>query len=177
MNKTFKSYYWDNGRPRGSGVTEASESVTYKVVVDPYYKRYSLEKYEKGQFVDIIYDSALYDFRWLKPQEQAAWHKETIKETENQLTCLIRNQDDRVIAMEKYTFEKGLCLSCEICYPHGPLIAKQHITYQKLGAEENTVTLLDRLDNPVVIKKYEADEVTGEFTTLISEVWNTKDTS
>ncbi|MEM1282884.1 MAG: hypothetical protein AAGG81_04950 [Chlamydiota bacterium] len=174
MNKNFKSYYWDNGRPRGFNVVDDSEPVTYKVIVDPYYKRYTLEKYKEGKFADIIYDSALYDFRWLKPQEQAAWQKQTIEESASEQTCLIRNQDDRVISTEKYTFEKGLCTTCEIYYPHGPLIATQRITYTKLGAEENVVTLLDRLKNPVVIKKYESNEETGEFTTMISELWNTQ---
>lgn len=175
MNKYFRSYYWDNGRPRGMDVVMSPEGTTYKVVVDPYYKRYTLERYDGEKFVDIIYDSALYDFRWLKPQEQAAWHKETIEETEDQSTCLIRNQDDRVIAVERYSFELGLCRCCEISYPSGQIIATQHIRYTKLGEEEDTVTLMDRLGNPVVIKTYEADEATGEFTNMLSEVWNTKE--
>jgi hypothetical protein len=175
MNKHFRTYYWDNGRPRGLDVVEPNDKITYKIIVDPYFKRYSLEQYNSGTFVDIIYDSALYDFRWLKPQEQAAWHKKTVEESEEQVTCLIRNQDDRVIATEKYAFEQGLCKSCEICYPNGQLIATQLITYTKFGASENSVTLFDRLSHPVVIKTYEANEESGEFTTMIHEEWNTKE--
>lgn len=171
----FRKYYWDHGRPRGAEIADPAETLVYRVIVDPYYKRYSVEQYKNGRFSDIIYDSALYDFRWLKPREQIAWRKETIEAGEGQITCLIRNQDDRAIALEKYTFQAGLCTLCEIYYPHGPLLATQRMMHTKLGAAENSVVLLDRLFRPVVIKNYEADETTGEFTTLIREVWNTKD--
>lgn len=175
MNKYFQEYYWDNGRPRGVKSVPASEEKTFKIVVDPYYKRYTVEQYRQGKFAGIVYDSAQYDFRWLKPQEQAAWHKEVVSESEGQVTCIIRNQDDRVIASESYTFEEGLCRSCEMYYPGGMLLATQMISYTKFGAPENKVVLLDRLSHPVVIKKYEADDITGDFTDLIEEVWNTKE--
>lgn len=173
-HKYYTDYYWDHGRPRGAGIAALTEPQVYKIVVDPYYKRYTLERYKNGAFAGIVYDSALYDFRWLKPQEQTAWHKETIEESETEISCLIRNQDDRVIALEKYAFEQSLCTLCKIYYPNGEHLATQHMTYTKLGAAENRVLLVDRLSHPIAIKHYEADEKTGEFTTLLSEVWNTK---
>lgn len=174
MHKYFNEYYWDHGRPRGTAIADFEEPLVYRIVVDPYYKRYSIEQYTNGAFIGIAYDSALYDFRWLKPQEQVAWRKEMIEETPWQTSCLIRNQDDRAIALERYIFEQGLCTLCEIYYPNGELLATQRMAYTKLGASENSVILVDRLSHPVVMKRYEADEKTGEFTTLISEVWNTK---
>lgn len=175
MHKFYRDYYWENGRPRGQDLQQTQEEICYRIVVDPYYKRYSIEKYENQQFLDVIYDSALFDFRWLKPQEQVAWQKVKVVENEKEMTCLIKNQDDRVIAVEKYYFEEDLCRRSEMFYPNGKQLATQVISYTKLGDEKNLVILLDAYSHPVVIKEYEADEDTGEFSLMIKEDWNTKD--
>ncbi|MEC7839614.1 MAG: hypothetical protein VX777_06210 [Chlamydiota bacterium] len=175
MYKYYRDYYWKQGKPKGIDVlTEEKISTceSYKIVVDPYFKRYTIEKYSKGIFSDICYDSALFDFRRLKPVDQNAWQKETVNESDNEIICLIRNQDDRVIVKERYIFENGLCRSCETIYPSGYLISTQRIYYKKLGDESNKVVLYDRLEHPILIKVYDADETTGEFSELLNEQWD-----
>ncbi len=178
MYKYYSNYYWCNGKPKGIGLLtegQVKEDTSYRIVVDPYFKRFTVEIYNRGKFTEIAYDSALFDFRRLKPVDQNAWQKETIVEDENETVCLIRNQDDRVIITERYLFESGLCTKCEISYPNGQLLSTQKISYTHLGDDANLVTLYDRLMRPVLIKKYEADEDNGEFTTLIEENWDMKD--
>lgn len=171
MHRYYRNYYWDHGRPRGEEVVEAAASEAFRIVVDPYYKRYTIERYKEGLFSAIVYDSALYDFRWLKPQEQVAWRKEVVSEDKERMCCLIRNQDERVIALESYSFQEGLCRSCKIYYPGGALLAEQRICYTKLGDDDNSVTLNDSLGRPIVVKRYHADEESGEFTELVDEKW------
>ena len=100
MNHFFSDYFWRNGKPYGKGVIDEIQGKSYKVVSDPYFRRFSVEEYHKGKFQRIIYDSASFDFRHLSPLEQTAWHKEILSETADQVVCLIRNGDDRDILKE-----------------------------------------------------------------------------
>ncbi len=82
MIKYYQDYYWKRGRPCGiHPVVDAKKcAYSYKIVSDPYHKRYSIEKYRQGLFEKTIYDSLLLDFRYLIPMEQAAWEKESLYE-------------------------------------------------------------------------------------------------
>jgi len=175
MYKYYRDYFWKQGKPKGLdklSAEEISAGESFKIIVDPYFKRYTIEKYIRGKFSEIYYDSALFDFRRLKPVDQNAWQKETVSESEHVVICLIRNQDDRVIVSERYVFEDGLCRLCETLYPTGQLLSTQKIYYKKLGDESNKVILYDRFQHPVLIKIYDADEDTGEFTKLLEELWD-----
>ncbi len=74
MTKYYLDYFWKNGRPQGLKQVSFEqfqlEKNTYKVVADPYYKRISVERYSLGMFEGVVYDSALFNFRHLKPAEQ-----------------------------------------------------------------------------------------------------------
>lgn len=173
--KYFTDYYWKDGAPRGlSPIPPESkhEGISYKIVADPYNKRISLEKYDKGQFLSIIYDSALFDFRHLKPREQYAWQKATIEENDSQTICHIRNQDDRLILIEEYLFEENRCRECRAKSPHGLLISKQKILYKDLNDAFDGVILFDSNNHPIMLKKYKVDELSKEFTELLEEQWN-----
>ncbi len=175
MNKHFTDYVWKGGIPRGIGpatATTAASSESYKIVMDPYRKRISLEKYLAEKFVKIIYDSALFDFRHLRSPEHAEWQKTVTHENEDTVECIVRNHDDRIIFIEHHRFKSGLCCECLVKSPHGIIISRHEMQYTKLGDPVNGVILFDANERQVMSKRYEADEVTGEFTTLILEDWN-----
>lgn len=178
MYKFYEDYYWSKGRPKGKNPIDSCEFnkiECYRIVVDPYFKRYTIEFYKKGKFYEIVYDSALFDFRKLKPVEQNAWKKELVSETSFESICYIKDHDDRIILTEKYQFQQSLCIVCWTSYPNGQHLSTQKTTYKKLGNSSNETILYDRLNHPVLIKEYEADEVTGEFTNLLKEVWDFND--
>jgi hypothetical protein len=147
------------------------EQSFYKVITDPYHKRYSIEKYQGKHLIDVVYDSALFDFRWLKPVEQNAWRKEIVEETEDEVVCLIRNQDERVVLREHYFFKEGLCHYCKASHPCGEHISLQQMYYKQFGDAFNGVVLFDKQSKPVVFKEYEIDDAMGEFSALIKEEW------
>ena len=174
MTRHYKDYVWRGGLPYGVGPVDEDEllgSITYKISSDPYHKRVSIEKYEKGRFSSIIYDSALFDFRQLKLGEQLAWQKTLINETDQAATCHIRNQDDRLILIEEYHFEGDRCRECKAYSPIGHLISIQKISYKDLKDGFNGVTLLDSQGRTVMSKHYDWDDTTKQFTTLLKEEW------
>lgn len=174
MLQYYMDYVWKNGSPRGSKPCteeEIKKNTTYKIVADPYYKRISIEKYEIENFTEVVYDSALFDFRHLKLGEQLAWQKIPIHETENTAISHIRNQDDRLILIEKYRFDSGLCKECHTFSPFGPLVSIQKIFYKKLKDPFNGVTLFDSNNRLVMAKYYEFDESSNAFSQLIKEEW------
>ncbi len=169
MSKLYKAYKWKNGIPYGIQPFEGQpEGPSYKVISDPYFKRISIEQYDNEHFTKIIYDSALFDFRHLRATEQIAWEKREISPTVTE----IRNQDDRLILVENYTFEENRCRLCEIRSPLGVLLAKQQMLYTALNDPFNGVVLFDINGQPVIQKTYELDETTGEFTRLLAESWD-----
>lgn len=168
----YQDYFWKMGKPYGQHPTDQRASVSYKIITDPYHKRYSIEKYQQGLFKKIIYDSILLDFRHLNPIDQVAWQKELMKEEEQFAMYLLRNQDDRAILIERQSFEKNWCRSCFIYSAQGILISKHRMYYQAFGDAFNGVILFDSEDHPVMTKTYQIDLETGEFTTLLSEEWN-----
>ena len=174
--KHYRDYVWKNGIPYGCLSMEAKEiqedQTTYKIVMDPYKKRISIEKYKQLEFIQLVYDSALLDFRALKPLEHTAWQKTLIKETPCNTVSVIRNQDDRIVFFEECFYEGDYCRECRITSPHGILLSVHQISYQALNDSDNTVRLFDANEHLVMYKRYSANKLTGDFDKLISEVWD-----
>lgn len=173
MFKYFQDYYWKEGKPYGSREIHPEQApFSYKIIVDPYYKRFSIEKYQYAHFDQIIYDSCLLDFRHLTLKDQMAWQREILKEEENSSFCLLRNQEDRAILMETLIFEKEQCRVCTTSSIHGIPLAVHRMYYCHLNDPFNGVVLYDIEKRPVMMKIYEIDPSTGEFTNLLTEEWN-----
>lgn len=164
------------GKPYGtSPVDPVSSSHSYKIVVDPYYKRFTVEKYTYTTFEKIVYDSALLDFRRLHSTQeahQAAWLKEELKHEGQTIHCLLRDQDDRAILYETHSFDGHLCRSCSMHSIHGLLLSTHRMYYTSLHDPFNGVVLFDLENRPVMMKTYEFDSETLQFTRLLSEEWN-----
>ena len=170
MIKNYQDYYWKAGKPCGKGIEDSSRY--YRILTDPYGKRYSIEKYSDGAFETIVYDSQLLDFRHLTPMHQTAWQREQLKEEGNKIDCLLRNQDDRAILFETHYFEEHFCVKCEIFSIHRLPLATQKLYYQVKGDAFNGVILFDLESRPVMKKTYEWDLKSGEFSALLTEEWN-----
>lgn len=173
MFKHYRSYFWKMGKPYGREAVNPEEaSASYKIVVDPYYKRFSVEKYQFVHFDKVIYDSCLLDFRHLTLKDQIAWQRETLSEEADQTVCLLRNQDDRAILIETLMFDQNLCRACKMSSIHGVQLSTHRMFYRSSQDPFDGVVLYDLEERPVMMKLYEIDEQTGEFTNLISEEWN-----
>ncbi|MFI0435255.1 MAG: hypothetical protein ACH350_05945 [Parachlamydiaceae bacterium] len=173
MFKYFQDYYWKNGKPYGRNEVNPSVSPTsYKIVVDPYFKRFSIEKYLFSNFDKIIYDSILLDFRLLTLEDQTAWQRERLKEEKNSSTTLLRNQDDRVILTESLIFENNQCRSCIIRSIHGVRLSTHRMYYRHVNDQFDGVVLYDNEERIVMMKIYDIDVLTKEFTNLLFEEWD-----
>lgn len=172
MTKYYHDYFWKEGIPYGIEPLQdwQTSALSYKIVMDPYRKRISIEKYVYGRFITTIYDSNFLNFRHLNQIDQPSWQKITVHETPESSHCLIRDQDDRIVFIETYFFQKNYCTKCIAKSPQGLLLSTQWIHYKILGEAENKVTLFDANHHPVLQKYYEADPITGEFTHLIQEL-------
>lgn len=166
----YKDYFWKKGKPVGRQIVPSDSAISYKIVTDPYKKRFSIEKYTDGSFHLIVYDSYLFDFRHLSGGADSGWQREVFLETETEVHSVIRSIEERIILKEKATFNGRNCMECSFYSPHGLEIGKQKMYYKSLGESFNGVILYDLENKPVMTKKYEVDEATGEFTTLLSEV-------
>lgn len=175
MISHYHDYFWKMGKPIGKiNVDPFQSPLSYKIVPDPYHRRYSIEKYSFGRFDKTVYDSYLLDFRHLKSIDQMAWQKENLGDTEGNL---LRNQDDRVVLKETYFFEQNLCRSCKIFSIHGIFIATSRMYYEILQDPFNGVIFFDLENRPVMKKIYQVDEDSGTFTELLSEEWNMQNNS
>lgn len=172
MTKKYRDYFWREGIPYGIDAIDDKTSLpeSYKIVMDPYRKRISIEKYAFDQFLNTLYDSALLNFRYLNQIEQQSWQKVPIKESEETIECLIRDQDDRVIFLETYIFQNQICKKCIARSPQGIILSYQEMRYKHLGDPDNEVILYDSNKHPVMKKIYETDPHTFEFTNLIFEL-------
>lgn len=172
MIKYYKDYRWKNGKPEGlNPFEEIGLESCYKIVSDPYFKRITIEKYVKGQFSQVIYDSIFLDFRTLRQPELTAWQKVSLSEAPEKMVCLIRNQDDRVLYLETYYFERQLCRECHVEAPQGIPLSIHKMFYSHQGDPFDGVILFDYNNHPVMIKKYLFDEKLQQFTTLLEENW------
>lgn len=168
MIPRFNSYFWKEGKPYGK---DPDEKGPFRIVVDPYYKRFSVELYEGSEFKKILYDSNLFDFRALKDPRQASWIKIALSPTES----LLKNQEDRVVLKETYTFEQNRPRACLYSTPQGIPVAHHRISYTDLGDPFDGVTLYDIHDVPVMRKKYALNN--GEFGELLEESWAMNETT
>lgn len=173
MTKYYKDYYWKDGVPFGiQPIDEIAKTDSYKIIMDPYKKRISIESYLKGQFSTTLYDSLLLDFRQLKKPEQTAWQKIPINESQDLMVCLIRDQDDRVLFIETHIFIDNLCRECRVSTPHGISLSVHKMVYKNLGDPFDGVILYDHNEHPVMYKRYEFDEKEQQFTNLLEEEWD-----
>jgi hypothetical protein len=164
-----KDYIWREGipYPTGQGSNQLDPTLTlYKIAHDSYHKRISIEEYIGGKFSRILYDSALLEFRNLKPQFQIGWEKIPFESNRN----LIRDEADRVVWIEEYEFKEDRCIECRIRYPDGPLLAQQKICYTALGDSFNGVILNDSIGKVVMKKSYSLTPE-GEFDEVLQESW------
>jgi hypothetical protein len=168
----YTDYSWRNGKPVGKHPADPFKPPQgYKIVIDPYFKRISIEKYLQGCFDKVVYDSQFLDFRKLKPNEQTAWSRELLQEDNSQTVNLIRDHYDRLILIETSRFEQSQCRECRISSIHGVLLSTHRMYYKALGDQLNGVILYDLEEKPVMQKEYEVDPISGEFTNLIREKW------
>ncbi|CCB86123.1 MULTISPECIES: hypothetical protein [Parachlamydia] len=174
MIKQFSDYFWDQGIPIGRYPIGEAEStrISYKIVMDPYRKHISVEKYKGVQFISTIYDSLFLDFRHLKRGEQHSWQKIPIEETPTQTTCLIRNQDDRIVYKEVHSFVGHRCKQCEVFSAQDIKLSTQQVLYTELGDAFNGVILFDTEGKAVLLKKYAINEENGEFSEMLQEEWD-----
>ncbi len=173
MNLHYRRYFWKEGIPIGcDSVNPLQTSESYKIISDPYRKRISIEKYAFLHFDTIVYDSALINFREFKKPELASWQKKIEKDIHGVTKGYIRNQEDRLVFIETYQFQEGLCRECRVHSPHGILLSVHKMSYRHLGDPFDGVTLYDSRSCPVVIKRYVFDEECHQFTDLIEEQWD-----
>lgn len=173
MFKHFQDYYWKEGKPYGRQEVDPTQtSCSYKVVVDPYYKRFSIEKYTYTHFDKVVYDSYLLDFRHLTLKDQMAWQREILQEDHHSFVCLLRNQDDRAILIETLLFKNEHCYECTTRSVHGITLCIHRMYYRSLQNQLDGVVLYDVEERPVMLKLYETDSLTGEFTNVLFEEWN-----
>ncbi len=172
MSIYYKDYLWKEGIPYGVMPLEIPTGEYYKIPMDPYRKYISIEKYLNGALQKIIYDSVLIDFRKLKQADHTAWQKTVISESPEKTICLLRDQNDRVIFEEIHSFKEAFCKECLLKSAHGIPLSIHRMSYTKLGDPFNGVILFDLNEHPVMLKHYEADGETGEFTLLLKEDWS-----
>jgi hypothetical protein len=167
----YEDYYWSQGKPKGLVKAAVDAPQSFKIISDPYQKHFSIERYEFGRFTAVVYDSYLFDFRLLKRAEEAAWQRETLRETTTSVRSLVRNMEERVILIEEAHFQGDLCRFCKIFSPHEIELATQRIFYTSLGDPFDGVLLNDLLEHPILMKRYDVKPSTLEFTVLLEEIW------
>lgn len=167
----YSDYVWKDRIPYGKGSVEPTHECCYKIVKDPYRKRFSIERYRNGKLDGVVYDSAIFDFRRLEPIHQMAWQREIIAETPHETQCIIRDQDDRAILVETQLFERNHCRQCHLKSLQGIFISTHRVLYISEGDAFDGVILYDANEHPVMIKRYKLGE-NGEFADLIEERWD-----
>ncbi len=166
----YNDYYWDQGVPKGRKVQGLQGKTTFKILCDPYRKRYSVEEYEGKNFQKILYDSALFDFRSLFKGEDASWQREILSETSTSALTLIRNMEERIVLKEELHYNsEGNCTSCTLYSCHGVLLGNQIIFDRAQGAPFNGVEFRDLSNRVVLQKEYEKNQQTGAFETLLRQ--------
>ncbi len=172
MHPFYTDYVWKAGKPVGRDPHPEGETlpVSYKIITDPYFKHYSVERYHFGKYETLVYDSQLLDFRKLKPEHQQAWQSETVEVTKECVSCLIRDGNDRLILKEVHTFEEGLPKQVELFSLHGWHLLTTKLYYSHLGDAFSGALLFDREKRPVLKKTYQTDEA-GNFLEVLKEEW------
>ena len=171
----YKDYHWVEGLPKGlSPLTEdevPENELSFKIMSDSYLKRFSVERYVKGKYQELIYDSHVYDFRLLKVEAMHAWSREPLRESQDESFCLVRDHDDRVILKERGVFKDSYCVECTLYSPYESILGVQTMSYQELGDAENTALLRDAYGKPVMLKRFASDDE-GGFSRLVETKWD-----
>lgn len=170
MEHYFCDYCWRKGRPYGKKQTERSASVAYKIVTDPYHRRYSIERYVSGRFESVVYDSILLDFRRLNESWYDAWERELVESSERHVVTILKDEEGRARIRETSHYRGGVPVQCDLESIHGVLVAVQKIYRTSFDDPWNGVILLDREGRPVMQKLYDIVDV-GEFGALREEHW------
>ena len=174
MTWFYEDYFWDEAVPMGIRRLELEQvpdkALVYKLASDPYGKWRSIEKYVHGAFDSVVYDSLLFDFRHLKPENQIAWEKEVLSECGDKSEILIRDQNDRVVLHEEYLFDQHLCRKCHVSSAHHVPISDQKMFYTFLGDKADILILYDMAGHPIMYKQYQSLE-NGEYGKLVEENW------
>lgn len=167
----YEDYYWDSGVPKGKHVPNSPSDITYKIHVDPYRKRYSVEEYQETAFQKILYDSALFDFRSLFKGEDASWQREILSENPLSSLTLIRNMEERIILKEELLYDlSGHCRGCTLFSCHGIPLGTQILFDRDCGDPFTGVQFKDITGRVVLQKEYEKNKKTGEFESLVKEI-------
>lgn len=170
----FQDYFWKEGIPIGlrprKGVSLLPRH--YKIVTDPYRKRWVVEKYTEGVWEGVIYDSALFDFRRLKIMAEEPWERETICRTREQETILLRDPEDRLVAREIFSFQGGKQKRWELQSIHGIPICSHTLFSTLWGDSFSGLVLRDREGRMILWKQYELDPNTHAFSKLVRESWD-----
>lgn len=171
MSVYYRDYIWKDGLPYGVDPVPESAQISYKVLSDPYHRQVFIEKYVDGRFSSLIYDSRLLNFRKLNPQNQTAWERTIVSETEERIVAHIRNEDDQLIVIETMDYVDGLCRLCRLESPQGIFLSEHRMHYKCLGDAYDGVAMFDSNDHQVLLKKYTFDEESRQFTDLLTESW------
>ncbi len=124
----YRDYTWIKGRPFVTGKGGVFQGLSYKILSDSYQKKIVIERYQDGAFDRTIYDSSILDFKTIKKSEgKELWYREEIEKG----VALIRDECGRVIALEKFYYNKRNLEQTEIYSPHKVLIARQNFIYLK----------------------------------------------
>lgn len=171
MSKYYKDYVWRNGIPYGICSQKEPMGSYYKIPMDPYRKRITIEYYENNLFKKIIYDSSFLDFRHLKQSEQTGWQKMLYANEKNTIINHLRNQEDRLICIETCLFRENYCVECRLHSPHGILISIHLLYYEQLKDPFNGVVLFDSNNHKIMSKKYSLEKDSLEFSEILEEQW------
>ncbi len=74
-----------------------------------------------------------------------------------------------MLYLERHTLKDNVPIRCEIFSPQNHLLAIQKMSYIPWGGNFNGVTLYDASERVVLVKLYELDSESMEFTDLIEE--------
>lgn len=160
----YLNIQWKKGIPVGINPIDPKSPRSYKIVKDPYRKRFSVEKYCEGTFDAIVYDSALFDFRKLVDPEQKVW-----QQTATSSGTHIRDENDRLILIEKYSFENAFCKEARLFSPHGIPIAVQKMYDKAFGDPYDGSVLFDLEGQPIFWRTFEEGKVNQGWGALYTE--------
>jgi hypothetical protein len=162
----YLKFSWKNGTPFGIDPVQGAVPVAYRVIKDPYRKRFSVERYHNLIYQSTVYDSGVFDFRKLRSAEQKVWRREEIEQG-----ALIRDEDDRVILRERYFFLGDVCQELELRSAQDLLVARQTMYYSSLGDPFDGALLFDLEGGVILWKKYALESETNQWSHVISQGW------
>lgn len=156
-------YRWSKGKPLALKGTAGP----FFIIQDPYGKRISIERRTSQEPLEIVYDSALFDFRWLKQIEEQLWQRIPY----GGRYAYIRSPEERTLLIEEMGHNEKGNPRCLWRSPHGILVARQEIYLTASEDPFNGVALYDNTDRPIWVKHYRLDP-NGAFGELWIDGWD-----